>query len=212
MTGLVLAGGRSLRFGRDKSRVVLPGESRDMLQRTLALLEAVPGVTRLAVSCRADQAAELRTRVPSHVGIAEDEPHEISSPLYGVMAALRRLNRPVLVLSCDLPLMRADVLALLTRTRSEVLSSLAPREQTPLRTTFIHADGRVETLVSIYEPECLPFLEETLKARRRGLFSAVPLDRQILIPCPEETPFLNMNTPESLAMQTCIKTAKAASV
>lgn len=203
MTGLVLAGGRSVRFGSDKSRFVLPGESRDMLQRTLDMLASVQGVTRLAVSCRADQADGLRGRLPSHVILIEDSPHEISSPFYGVLAALKALGGPLLALSCDLPLMRADVLALLVRTRGEVLEMLAPRQLPPLRTTFIHPDGRVETLASIYEPEALPLLEEARKAGRCGLFSAVPLDRQTLIPCPEEPLFLNMNTPDSAALKLC---------
>ena len=204
MTGLVLAGGRSVRFGSDKSRFVLPGESRDMLRRTLEMLGSVAGVTRLAVACRSEQADDLRGRLPSHVALITDGPHEISSPFYGVMAALRALDAPLLALSCDLPLMRADVLSLLVRTRSEVLEMLAPRQHTPLRTTFIHPDGRVETLVSIYEREALPFLEGTQSAGRRGLFSAIPLDRQTLIPCPEEPPFLNMNTPDCLALRLCL--------
>ena len=91
MTGLVLTGGRSLRFGSDKSRFVLPGERQDMLLRSLALLRSVPGVERLAVSCRADQAEGVKGRIPADVAVVEDAPHEISSPFFGVMAALSAL-------------------------------------------------------------------------------------------------------------------------
>ena len=195
MTGLVLTGGRSVRFGSDKSRFVLPGEGQDMLLRSLALLRSVPGVDSLAVSCRADQAAGVRERIPAGVAVVEDAPHEISSPFFGVLAALAALREPLLVLSCDLPRMRADHLSLLAEERRRVLESLAPGEELPLRTTFIHADFRVETLASIYEPEALPFMEETLRSGNWGLFSAIPRTRQTLIPCPDEGAFINMNSP-----------------
>ena len=195
MTGLVLTGGRSVRFGSDKSRFILPGERQDMLLRTLELLRSVPGVERLSVSCRTDQAAGVHERIPSGVTVVEDDPHEISSPFFGVMAALSALREPLLALSCDLPRMRADLLSLLVEERRRVLENLGQDQERPLRTSFIHADGRVETLVSIYEPEALPFLRESLHAGSWGLFSAVPRMRQLLLPCPDESAFINMNTP-----------------
>ena len=195
MTGLVLTGGRSVRFGSDKSCFVLPGERQDMLLRTLDLLRSVPGVERLAVSCRADQAAGVRERIPSGVTVVEDAPHEISSPFFGVLAALSALRGPVLVLSCDLPRMRTDLLSRLVEERRLALENPGPEQARPLRTSFIHADGRVETLVSVYEPEALPFLQQSLRAGSWGLFSAVPRMRQLLLPCPDEGAFINMNTP-----------------
>jgi len=194
MTGLVLTGGRSVRFGSDKSRFVLPGERQDMLLRTLDLLRSVPGVERLAVSCRADQAAGVRERIPSGVTVVEDAPHEISSPFFGVLAALSALRGPMLVLSCDLPRMRADLLSRLVEERRLALENLGPEQARPLRTSFIHADGRVETLVSVYEPEALPFLQQSLRAGSWGLFSSIPRLRQTLVPCPDEAAFINMNT------------------
>ena len=195
MTGLVLTGGRSVRFGSDKSRFVLPGEGQDMLLRTLALLRSVPGVAGLAVSCRTDQAAGVRERIPAGVAVVEDAPHEISSPFFGVLAALATLRGPLLVLSCDLPRMRVDILTQLMEARRRVLKKLASSEEHPLRTAYVHTDGRVETLVSIYEAEALPFMEESLHSGNWGLFSSVPRTRQTLLLCPEEEAFINMNRP-----------------
>ncbi len=195
MTGLVLTGGRSVRFGSDKSRFVLPGEGQDMLLRTLALLRSVPGVDSLAVSCRTDQAAGVWERIPAGIAVVEDAPHEISSPFFGVMAALASLRGPLLVLSCDLPRMRPHLLSLLMEERRRVLERLSPGEERPLRTTYVHADGRVETLVSIYEAEALPFMEESLRSGNWGLFSSIPRTRQTLISCPDEGAFINMNCP-----------------
>lgn len=201
MTGLVLTGGRSVRFGTDKGSFVLPGETQDMLQRTLSLLGALPGIRRLAVSCRADQAEGLRPRLPERTGIVEDPPHEVSTPFYGVLSALRTFGGPLLVLSCDLPLMDRETLTMLIEARNSTMRACSPHEAASLRTTFMHQDGRAETLVSIYEAEALPFLEATLLTGRQGLFSAIPFERQTFLPCPAERPFLNMNTPDGPAMQ-----------
>ncbi|MBQ4615858.1 MAG: molybdenum cofactor guanylyltransferase [Mailhella sp.] len=195
MTGLVLTGGRSVRFGSDKSRYVLPGEGQDMLLRTLNLLRSVPGVESLAVSCRSDQMAGVKERIPVGMAVIEDAPHEISSPFFGVMAALAYLREPVLVLSCDLPRMRVDILSQLMEARRCVLANTPEGQEAPLRTTYVHSDGRVETLVSIYEAEALPFMKESQRSGNWGLFSAIPRTRQTLLPCPDEEAFINMNSP-----------------
>ena len=49
MIGAVLAGGRSTRLGRDKTRLRLPGDGRDMLARTADLLAAC--TDEVLVSC-----------------------------------------------------------------------------------------------------------------------------------------------------------------
>jgi len=249
LTGLFLAGGRSRRFGSDKSRLELPDGRGDMLQRGLDLLGELPGVGRVAVSCREDQAEEMARRLPPGVELLSDPPHEGSSPLFGVTAALRRWPGPVLTLSCDLPLMTPALLRQLCEARdaawaavspaaspansacparpsfpAPVLSAISPAASPaspacpapptaaaspaaaspspsapsllpPLRTAFVHADGTVETLVSIYEAESLPHLEAALAAGCLGLYAAVPADRQLLLPVQDSLPFLNMNTP-----------------
>ena len=198
LTGLILAGGRSRRFGSDKSRFELPDGRGDMLQRGLALLSALPRVSRVAVSCREDQAEAIARRLPQGVELLIDPQHESSSPLFGVTAALRRWPGPVLLLSCDLPLMEAGTLRQLCDARDMARrgmglpAALLP----PLRTSFVHADGTVETLVSICEAESLPFLEAALTAGRLGLYAAIPADRQHLIPVRDSLPFFNMNTPQ----------------
>ena len=79
MTGLVLNGGCSVRFGSDKSRYALPGEGQDMLLRTPTLLRSVPEGQSLAVSCRSDQMAGVKERIPANVSVIEGSPTEQSS-------------------------------------------------------------------------------------------------------------------------------------
>ena len=90
--------------------------------------------------------------------------------------------------------MTPDVLNMLVLARARRLSddSAFPL----LRTTFIDEEGFIESLIGIYEPESLPFLEDALTQDRWGIWSAVPRDGNCLVPRPDSPAFLNMNTPE----------------
>ena len=191
MTGLVLAGGLSSRFGNDKSRVVVHDGAGDMVDFSLRLLAAVDNVTDLAVSCRAEQMPSLQNK-DAH--LIPDEDSGRPTPLRGLVAALRRLKRPVLAVPCDLPLMTPDVLNMLVLARARRLSDDSPAPL--LRTTFIDEEGFIESLIGIYEPESLPFLENALTQGHWGIWSAVPREGNCLVSRPDSPAFLNMNTPE----------------
>ncbi|MBR4424196.1 MAG: molybdenum cofactor guanylyltransferase [Mailhella sp.] len=195
VSAILLAGGRSSRFGSDKLRFVPPSCSCDMLQRSFSLLQGLPGVSRVAVSCREEQAGEIASRLPRGAAIVADQPHEQTFPIFGMAAALRKWPGTTLLLSCDLPLMERSVLSILLREHGRRRSGGAQR---PLRTAFRHADGRVETLVSVWEPESLPFIERSLAGGRYGLYAAIPPERQWLIPIVDPLPFFNLNTPQDV--------------
>lgn len=200
MTGLVLAGGLSSRFGSDKSRSALPG-GPELLERTLRLLASLPGVERTAVSCRAGQAEAMRERMAPLCGpgglpaaplIIEDGASGLPpTPLKGLTAALRTLHGPALVLPCDFPLLEPwHILPLL-----EAREARLAQGGTLLRTAFQHEGGHIDALAAVYEFEALPFLEAALAERRFSLHSVIPAQAQELVPCPDEGAFLNMNTP-----------------
>ena len=200
MTGLVLAGGLSSRFGSDKSRSAMPG-GPDMLVRTLRLLASLPGVVRTAVSCRAGHAAAMRERLaqlcregalPAEPLIIEDRADDLPpTPLKGLAAALRATGGPLFVLPCDFPLLEPHHMLPLLEGRRERTGRGLPL----LRTAFQHADGRIDALAAVYEAAALPLLENALAERRFSLHSAIPASSQVLVPCPDEEAFLNMNTP-----------------
>ncbi len=191
MTGLVLAGGLSSRFGKDKSRVVVHDGAGDMVDFSLALLASVSGIRNIAVSCRPEQMKEFKNK---NIRLIPDDENGRPTPLRGLIAALRCTKTPVLAIPCDLPLMTPNILSLLVQARAQRLA-----EQTKsalLRTTFIDQEGFIESLIGIYEPESLPFLEEALSREQWGIWSAVPEQGNCLVPRPDSPAFLNMNTPE----------------
>ena len=105
VSAVVLAGGRSSRFGRDKLAEPIDGEP--VLSRTIA---AVLGVaTDIVVVTGPDATVE----VPSGVRIARD-PSAYGGPLVGILAGLAvARHEAVLVVGGDMPWLRPDVLALM---------------------------------------------------------------------------------------------------
>ena len=207
MKGLVLAGGRSSRFGSDKSRAVLPGGTGDMVDFSIGLL--APLVDEgIAVSCRRDQLAYLKEK--GVVLLPDEDDGGQPTPLRGLVAALRKTRSALLVIPCDLPFMTSDVLALLVRARNETLKK-RERNGGPalLRTTFVDEKGFLESLIGIYEAACLPRLEEALSLGRLGIWSALPSEGNRLIPRPEGSFFLNMNTPQEYERAVALLTKQA---
>ena len=135
--GLVLAGGRSARMGRDKASLTY-GDRTPQLERAMSLL--APHVVRAYVSVRADQGADpLRARFAQIPDTIEN-----LGPIAGLVAAQAQHPEVAwLVLACDLPLLDEETLLGLLRGRAP------EREATAFRSSH---DGLPEPLCAIYEP------------------------------------------------------------
>jgi molybdenum cofactor guanylyltransferase len=134
--GLVLAGGRSSRMGKDKAALHYHG--RTQLDWAMSLIE--PYVEKAFVSVRPDQAEDpVRARFAT---IADTQ--ENLGPIAGIAAAqARHPNAAWLVLACDLPFLD-------TKTLDTLLASRDPqRHATAFRSSH---DGLPEPLCAIFEP------------------------------------------------------------
>jgi molybdopterin-guanine dinucleotide biosynthesis protein A len=103
LTGVVLAGGRSTRFGEgDKALADLAGTP--MIRRVADRL--TPAVADLVVNCRPEQTPRLRTALedyPLEVSYAEDEEPD-RGPTAGIRNGLRAVNSEyAFVVACDMP-------------------------------------------------------------------------------------------------------------
>jgi molybdopterin-guanine dinucleotide biosynthesis protein A len=182
VVGVVLAGGESLRMGRDKATLALPNGS--LPERAALLLAAVCPEVVLADRGRG-LVPELRS--------VDDGPG--SGPAAGILgAALAAPGRSLLVLACDLPAVPEALLRELARPSG--FDWVVPRWQ-----------GRVEPLCALYRPAALAALDRQVasgqKAPRRlteapGL-SIRYLGSELLarFGLPERM-FRNLNTPEDL--------------
>jgi molybdopterin-guanine dinucleotide biosynthesis protein A len=111
VTGIVLAGGRSSRFGSDKLEAELDG--RSLLQRAVDAIAGV--VTDVVVVCAPDDERSLPAAdVPVRRVV---DPESFGGPLVGLRAGLEVAAEPiVLVAGGDMPTMHPAVLGLLVRT------------------------------------------------------------------------------------------------
>ena len=139
LLGLVLAGGHSRRFGRDKAGIVVDGQV--LLDRVVAFCEAV--CERVFVSVRADQVGEsLRKR---YALIVDRRPGY--GPAAGILAAQAHAPAAAwFVTACDMPLLDEASIHALTDMRRSDKGGTCYRNP---------VDGLPEPLCAVWEPATL---------------------------------------------------------
>ena len=111
VSGIVLAGGRSRRFGSDKLAARVGGGT--LLDRSVAALASVAVDLVVVVAPGNDRVPAPASR-PLRV-VADPEAH--GGPLVGLLTGLEAVEQPlVIVVGGDMPTLRPDVLRLLART------------------------------------------------------------------------------------------------
>ena len=181
--GLVLAGGKSRRMGRDKALLVQQGETQ--LSRAVGLLAGQ--VDRVFVSTRADQAGDAeRSKFEQIVDGYED-----MGPVAGILSAFDS-NSEVswLILACDLPnIDDATIACLLTQCSADH----------PVTAFLSVHDGLPEPLCAIYRPASRKiiddFVEKGIICPRKMLINS---DTHLLTQ-PNPGALHNINSPEDLA-------------
>jgi molybdenum cofactor guanylyltransferase len=142
--GWVLAGGRSLRMGRDKAGVVLAG--RPLLEHMLEKLRALDLRARVA---------GLRASVPDIAAEVLNDAHPDCGPLSGIETALTKSEAPrVLVVGVDLPLLETEFLAWMLE-RAATTGAMA---------TIPRLGGELQPLCAVYRRELLGGVTAALEA------------------------------------------------
>lgn len=186
LSGLILAGGRSSRMGRDKAGLVLPGGAT-LLERQAALLKSV-GAATLLVSVRRGAACSLPGAIRVEDTLAD------AGPLAGVAAGLRAAPRGlVVVLAVDMPA--------LEETHLRRLIDLA----TPERGVVPMQSGQCEPLAAIYPTALAESAEAALRDGQRAVHAWARAEaergRLLLWETPADWAgvFRSWNTPEDVA-------------
>lgn len=186
---MVLAGGGSRRFGRDKALFEVAG--RPMASWALEALK--PGTTRQVVVAN-------DPRVTESLGVP-GRPDRLPGrgPLGGIQAGLEWAREEglggIFVLACDLPLVSSKLVGLILRSWPSRATAVVPESGGPLG---------FEPLCAGYRVDALPIIDELLEADARPVDAALARLNVHRVPAsvlgsPGEVgrAFINVNTLES---------------
>ena len=182
--GLILAGGRSLRFGAEKAASEIDGVS--LLERAVDRLSTCDAV---AVSCPPGCAA---ARLAEKLGLAclEDPPASPRGPLAGVLAGLiwaQGQDDTLVTLPCDAPLLPAGLAERLIGASAGAPAAMA---RTP---------GGLQPLCAVWRGAMIRPLRAALA---NGLHP--PVHQMLsdagaaIVDFPDDEAFLNINSPDDL--------------
>ena len=181
LNGLVLAGGKSLRMGYDKSSIAWHGKEQryymtDLLKQFCR---------EVFISCRADQQNE----VDSHYKTLPDTFVDLG-PYGAILSAFReKPDAAWLVVACDLPLLDIETLQYLVAHRNP--SAVATTFESPF-------DGLPEPLITIWEPKSYPILLSFLSQGYTCPRKALRNNDVHIIKAENADALRNVNTPEEL--------------
>ena len=181
LCGLVLAGGKSMRMGHDKS--VIKWHGTEQRYYMAEMLKSI--CSDVFISCRPEQQGEID---PAYPVIPDNVTG--SGPMTGILSAFKAFpNAAWLVTACDLPLLDIATLQYL----------ISNRDTSRIATTFESPfDGLPEPLITIWEPAgyevLLSFLAKDFTCPRKALIRNS--DRVKMIKPPNPDALMNANTPQ----------------
>ncbi len=185
ITGVVLAGGQSLRMGYNKADAEMHGES--MLARMIDKLKEITPV--IVVSSGTATYPNIPwTQIP-------DE-HPQCGPLGGIYSVLKASSTSLnLVVSCDMPLISTSLL-------KHIVAIAAQKDS--LITVPIDDNGQPQMMCAVYHKDVLPILEQQIDAQSYKMKSLLDLVSVEYIKIAREHPhyqenaFINVNSPINL--------------
>lgn len=188
LTGAVLAGGHSSRFGSNKALFAPDGET--LISKAADLLHLL--VREVLVS-----ASHANTEAYAFLGldIVEDL-HPDCGPLGGLEVLLDHCTTPwLLILTCDMPYVNSDSLRTMIRHAQQSDDSFK-QGSLPRAIAWQRSDGSVSPFPMLIERSALPMLQSRMSSGRRsmkGLLGA--LDTYYII-APSDRLLSNINRPE----------------
>jgi molybdopterin-guanine dinucleotide biosynthesis protein A len=194
ITAIILAGGQSLRMGQDKAMIPVDGVA------LLVKVYEVASVCADTVYVVTPWQERYQGLLPSSCKFIREAPYlgddgEIRNhgPVVGFAQALLQVNAEtewVLLLACDLPNLRVEVLQGwikgLENVRAEAIAVLAKHEK------------GWEPLCGFYRASCVSRLNEFITQGGRSFQQWLDQNPVDVLPAADQDVFFNCNTPEDL--------------
>jgi len=195
LNGLVLAGGKSVRMGYDKSSIAWHGKEQryyiaDLLKNFC---------NDVFISCRAEQQDEIDTNYKTLPDTFID-----LGPYGAILSAFReKPGTAWLVVASDLPLLDPNALQLLIEHRNS--SAVATTFESPY-------DGLPEPLITIWEPKAYPILLSFLSQGYTCPRKVLRNNDVHIVKAENEDALMNVNTQEELEKVKNILLQKSAAI
>ncbi len=187
--GIVLAGGRSTRMGRDKASLQIGGQT--MLGRVISTLRSMPMCRMVIVVAAEDQQLP---ELPGSVVVARDRSPNCG-PLEGFATGLVELRKqakaptPIercFLTSCDAPFLACEFVDAMMFKCRDAIDAAVPMH-----------NGYPQPLAAAYSVSVLPIVEELLRGGIRSLTSIFPRVRTEHV----DSEFLRQADPELLSLR-----------
>ena len=188
VSGIVLAGGKSSRLGRDKALEVLDKES--LVKQVISRLSTLS--SEIIVAVAPEQVVSFARTQPAIRVVADLYPGK--GPLAGICTGLSAANTPYsIVVACDMPFLNQFLLRYLVEL-SPAFDIVVPR-----------VEGKSEPLHAVYSRDCLAPIEHMLqqdRLRASDLLQLVKVryvgEEEIDRFDPKHLSFFNINTKADL--------------
>lgn len=184
---VLMAGGRSVRMGRDKA--CLDWQGRPLWQVQAEKLMGTSG-DPVVIACRRQQGLHEKTEFGRRLTWRFDPEDEATGPAGVVLRMLDEFRMPVLLLAVDMPLMTVAFL------NESIVAATEPGQG-----LFLESSHGLEPLVGWYSPGMRPVMHDCIDRGISGLRAMIQECRQQglaavrLLTGPEEPLFSNLNTP-----------------
>lgn len=189
ITAIILAGGKSSRMGQDKAMLSVDGVP--LLLRVYQVASSCADTVYVITPWQ----ERYQDLLPANCKFIREAPFEgdnnAGSPLVGFARALVQVSTEwVLLLACDLPNLRVEVLQAwiegLENARAEAIAVLAKNEK------------GWEPLCGFYRKSCLLRLNEFISQGGRSFQQWLNQNPVDVLPYPDQDMFFNCNTPQDM--------------
>lgn len=173
--GLILAGGKSSRMGRDKSGLIY----HQISQRQYLYNLLKPLCKEVFISCRQEQAEVWKDDLPYLFDNLENK---------GVLAGIYRAfghnpNIAWLIIACDLPFVDQSILEYLIKNR----------QKTKIATAFFNRKQEPEPLLGLWESKSYEIIKKAINENKLSPRKILENNDVNLIACPNEKYLSNIN-------------------
>jgi molybdenum cofactor guanylyltransferase len=181
MKGLILAGGKSSRFGSDKSIVSIHG----MPQREYLFYLLSQVCSEVFLSCKTS------SNIPAHLNPLPDR-YNFESPLNGIITALEHDPMTAwITVPVDMPNVDKEVVNFLIKNRST----------RKIATCFFDSEGKFpEPLLAIWEPAALPLIRSFVEGNQKSPRQFLNHNPVEMLTSPFPNLHVNINTTEDLSV------------